>query len=144
VSGEQLHDLAWGHDPRQVEPVRAEKSIGAEETFATDISSTQQLSSESLRLSHRVAARLRAAELRASGVSLKLRWSDFSTLTRSAALAHPTQAAAQLHQHTVRLLDSLGPRPQPVRLIGLRAERLGADDGALQLSLTDAGEDSHE
>lgn len=144
VSGEHLHDLAWGHDPRQVEPVRAEKSIGAEDTFATDISSTEELSTELLRLSHKVAARLRAAGLRATGVSLKLRWSDFSTLTRSATLVHPTQAASQLHRHAVGLLHALGDRPQPVRLMGIRAERLGADDGSLQLSLTDAGQDGHE
>lgn len=144
VSGEHLHDLAWGHDPRQVEPVRAEKSIGAEDTFAVDISSTQQLSTELLRLSHRVAARLRAAGLGASGVSLKLRWSDFSTLSRSATLAHPTQSGSQLHQHAAALLHALGERPQAVRLIGVRAERLSTDDGALQLSLTDAGEDAHQ
>lgn len=144
ISGEQLHDLAWGHDPRPVEPVRTEKSIGAEETFAADISSTEELSVELLRLSHKVAARLRAAELSASGVSLKLRWADFTTLSRSATLPHPTQAAAQLHRHGLRLLHSLGQRPQAVRLIGLRAERLGLDDGALQLSLTDTGEDAHD
>lgn len=144
VSGEHLHDLAWGHDPRAVEPVREEKSIGAEDTFAADISSTQQLGTELLRLSHRVAARLRAAGLRASGMSLKLRWSDFSTLTRSATLVHPTQSASQLHRHAVDLLDGLGQRPQAVRLMGIRAERLSTDDGALQLSLTEAGEDAHE
>lgn len=144
VHGERLHDLAWGRDSRPVEPGRIEKSIGAEETFGVDISDTEQLSTELLRLSHKVAARLRAAELSASGVSLKLRWRDFTTLTRSVTLAHPTQAGSQLHRHGMRLLLGLGERTQPVRLVGLRAERLNHDDGALQLSLTETGQDAHD
>lgn len=134
VTGEHLHDLAWGHDPREVVPQREEKSIGAEETFATDIASDAELTRELLRLGHRVAARLRQAQLNTRGVSLKLRYQDFSTLTRSATLEHPTQSAQVLMQTAVRLLQGLGDRPQPVRLIGLRAERLQRDDGALQLS----------
>lgn len=144
VSGQQLYDLAWGRDPRQVEPLREEKSIGAEETFAEDVSSTEQLSNELLRLSHRIAARLRKAELVASTVSLKLRWADFTTLSRSASLAHPTQSAQKLHGQGMQLLAGLGERAQPVRLIGLRAERLAADLGGLQLSLTESGADAHE
>lgn len=134
VTGEHLHDLAWGNDPREVVPQREEKSIGAEETFARDIDSDAELTRELLRLGHRVAARLRQAQLNARGVSLKLRYQDFSTLTRSATLEHPTQSAQVLTQTAVRLLQGLGERPQPVRLIGLRAERLQRDDGALQLS----------
>lgn len=138
--GSHLHDLAWGIDPRQVETHRAEKSIGAEETFEADVSDDAELRRELLRLAHRVAARLRAAGLSASGVSLKLRWKDFSTLTRAASLPHPTQSAPELHRHAVRLLEALGPRAQPVRLIGIRAERLSGGDGSLQLSF-DAHDD---
>jgi DNA polymerase IV len=138
--GNHLHDLAWGTDPRQVEPHRSEKSIGAEETFEADLSNDAELKRELLRLAHRVAARLRAAGLSASGVSLKLRWRDFSSLTRSASLPHPTQSAPELHRHSVRLMAGLGPRKQPVRLIGIRAERLTGADGSLQLSF-DAHDD---
>lgn len=138
--GAHLHDLAWGIDPREVEPQRVEKSIGAEETFAEDLTEDSELSKELLRLAHKVAARLRAAGLSASGVSLKLRWRDFSVLTRSATLTHPTQSAPDLYRQAVRLLQNLGPRRQPVRLIGIRAERLSGADGSLQLSF-DAQED---
>ncbi|TLP77397.1 DNA polymerase IV [Nesterenkonia sphaerica] len=138
--GDHLYALAWGIDPRQVEPQRADKSIGAEETFDTDLSADSELHRELLRLAHRVAARLRAADLSASGVSLKLRWKDFSSLTRSASLSHPTQSAPELHRHAVRLLERLGPRKQPVRLIGIRADRLTGADGSLQLSF-DAHDD---
>ncbi|NLS10267.1 DNA polymerase IV [Nesterenkonia sp. MY13] len=138
--GEHLHDLAWGHDPRGVEPVREEKSIGAEETFAEDIRSTEALRRELLRLSHKVAGRLRSSGLQASGLSMKIRWRDFTTLTRSAVLRHPSQSGPELHAAAVRLLEKLGDRPQPVRLIGVRAEKLSRSDGSLQLSF-DAHDD---
>lgn len=138
--GEHLHDLAWGEDPRPVQPERLEKSIGAEETFAADISEDAVLSRELLRLAHKVAARLRAAGLSASGISLKLRWRDFATLSRAATLTHPTQSAPELHRQAIRLLQGLGHRPQPVRLIGIRAERLSSEEAGLQLSF-DAHDD---
>lgn len=136
--GGQLHRLAWGDDPRGVEPVREEKSIGAEETFAEDVWETDALRAELLRLSHRVAGRLRSAGLSAQGVTLKLRYRDFETLTRSATLPHPSHSALALHARSIDLLERLGKRDRPVRLIGVRAERLHDDDGALQLSLDPA------
>ncbi|GAA1170885.1 DNA polymerase IV [Nesterenkonia xinjiangensis] len=134
VTGSHLRRLAWGDDERTVQPHREEKSIGAEETFAQDVSSTAELHEEILRLSHRIAARLRAAGMSAQGISLKLRYRDFETLTRSATLTHPTQSALTIRSRAAVLLDRLGPRAQPVRLIGIRAERLHHDGGALQLS----------
>lgn len=134
ANGQQLHRLAWGEDDRRVETNRHEKSIGAEETFADDIHSTRFLQAEILRLSHKVAGRLRKTGAMASTVSLKLRYRDFDTLTRSAALAHPTQSALTISAKATGLLEKLGQRSQPVRLIGVRAERLSHEAGALQLS----------
>ena len=136
--GEQLHRLAWGDDRRGVEPVREEKTIGAEETFAEDVWETEVLRAELLRLSHRVASRLRAAGLTAQGVTLKLRYRDFETLTRSATLPHPTHSAVALHARASDLLERLGERNRPVRLVGVRADRLHDDAGALQLSFDPA------
>lgn len=136
--GEQLYDLAWGVDERAVEPEREEKSIGAEETFDEDVDSTEQLRAELLRLSHRIAARLRAADLSASSVSLKLRYRNFETLTRSATLPHPSRSAPVLHTAAVQLLTRVGERPQSVRLIGVRAERLSRGEGGVQLSFDGA------
>lgn len=138
--GSHLYDLAWGIDPREVEPQRVEKSIGAEETFAEDLTEESALTKELLRLAHKVATRLRAAGLSASGVSLKLRWKDFSVVTRSATVVHPTQSAPEIYRQSLHLLESLSPRRQPVRLMGIRAERLSGEDGSLQLSF-DAQED---
>ncbi|WP_460682175.1 DNA polymerase IV [Nesterenkonia populi] len=135
ATGEHLHDLAWGHDSRPVTPHREEKSIGAEETFEADLSEDADLHAELLDMAHRVAARLRAAEASAQGVALKLRYKDFTTLTRSSTLHHPTQSAPVLYDQARRLLAGLGERPQPVRLVGLRAERLSRDAAELQLAL---------
>lgn len=132
--GDQLHALARGEDDRGVQTSREEKSLGAEETFAEDVDSRQELLAELLRLSHRVASRLRAGGHAAGRVGLKLRYRDFETLTRSVTLRHSTQSALVLHRQAAGLLDGLGVLAQPVRLIGLRAEALSGDDAGLQLS----------
>src|SRR6478735_3265003 len=68
ATGEHVHQLAWGIDPRPVTPVRLEKSIGAEETFAVDTDDDALLHRELLRLSHRTAERLRSAGMHARTV----------------------------------------------------------------------------
>lgn len=134
VTGTALHRLAWGEDAREVQPHRIEKSIGAEETFAEDLEDEARLRAELLRLSHRVGVRLRESGVSAEGISLKLRYSDFETLTRSTTLPHPTHSALTIYNRLVVLLQRLGERPQPVRLVGVRAERLVDEGGSLQLS----------
>jgi DNA polymerase-4 len=136
ASGLHARQLSWGIDPRPVTPARVEKSLGAEETFAVDVVDDAALHTELLRLSHRVAGRLRAGGLAAGTVALKLRYADFSTLSRSHTLSVPTDSAQQLYSSARTLLAGLGPRPLPVRLIGIRGERLSAAAGAArQLSL---------
>ncbi|MEH0110148.1 DNA polymerase IV [Tersicoccus sp. MR15.9] len=136
ATGEHVHRLSWGIDPRSVTPVRVEKSMGAEETFAVDVAADVRLEAELLRLAHRTAARLRAAGLQCRTVSIKVRYSDFTTLTRSHSLVEGIDSAARLHAVSVALLRALGPRPLPVRLIGLRAESLADATGvAEQLSI---------
>ncbi|WP_281350594.1 DNA polymerase IV [Arthrobacter zhaoguopingii] len=136
TSGRHVHELAWGRDPRKVVVSRAEKSIGAEETFAQDVTDTAVLHRELLRLAHRTATRLRAAGLSAQGVSLKLRYADFSTLTRSKKLAEPVDSAHAIYGAATALLTALGERPLAVRLIGLRADQLGSGGaGAHQLTI---------
>lgn len=134
AAGSHLHELANGRDPRPVVPVREEKSVGAEETFPEDVVDGRVLRETLLRLSHRTASRLRRHGVRARRVGLKLRYADFTTITRSRTLSHPFTSAHDLLEHALGLLDELGDRPQPVRLIGIRAERLEQAADALQLS----------
>lgn len=136
ATGEHVYELAWGRDPRSVTPVRREKSIGAEETFARDVSDDETLHTELLRLAHKTAARLRAAGMQCRAVSLKLRYADFSTLTRTRTLREPVDSAQLIYEETRALLTALGPRRMSVRLIGLRTERLEPAEGAaVQLTL---------
>lgn len=133
-NGLQLYELAWGRDPRPVEPIREEKSIGAEETFATDVQDDATLRRELLRLVHRVAERLRGAGRQGHSIALKVRYEDFSTVTRSRRLVQPTNSAQTILAAAEGLLDGLGPRPQKVRLIGIRIEQLSDADGGFQMS----------
>lgn len=135
-TGTALHALSWGIDPRPVTPEHVEKSIGAEETFAVDTSDDELLTRELLRLSHKVAARLREAGMSGHGLAIKIKYSDFSTITRSKALSAGTDSSAQIYAGAVALLRALGTRPQSVRLIGVRIERLDSVAGSpLQFTL---------
>ncbi|MGW9405683.1 DNA polymerase IV [Arthrobacter sp. NPDC055585] len=142
ATGRHVYDLSWGRDPRAVTPVREEKSIGAEETFARDVDEDEVLETELLRLAHRTAARMRAAGLQSRSVSLKLRYADFSTLTRSRTLREPVDSAQLLYEAVRGLLAGLGRRPMSVRLIGLRAENLETADGAAQQLTLDGRDDN--
>ncbi|WP_426998945.1 DNA polymerase IV [Pseudarthrobacter sp. N5] len=135
ATGEHVHRLAWGIDPREVTPVRLEKSIGAEETFAVDTADDVLLQRELLRLSHRTAERLRSSGLVARTVALKVRYADFSTVTRSRTVHTPVDSAQLIFAVVIQLLESLGDRSMTVRLLGVRAEQLEeAAQTSLQLS----------
>ncbi|ANG85874.1 DNA polymerase IV [Microbacterium aurantiacum] len=137
--GERVWNLARGIDPREVHTDRIEKSIGHEETFDSDIADRAILRTEVLRLADRVAARLRAGGWEAATVSLKLRFADFTTLTRSTTLPDPSHVGQRLGEAGHSLLDGIDLR-QSVRLIGLRAERL-VPAGSTGAALWDADED---
>ncbi len=135
ATGEHVHRLSWGIDPRPVTALRVDKSIGAEETFGEDTTDDVLLHRELLRLAHRTGSRLRAAGYSARTVAIKLRYEDFSTITRSRTVPVPVDSAQLMYQEAVKLLRNLGDRPMAVRLIGLRAENLESSaQAAVQLS----------
>src|SRR6478752_5607628 len=136
ATGEHVYRLSWGIDPRPVTPVRLEKSIGAEETFAVDTADDALISRELLRLAHRTAGRLRSSGTVARTVALKLRYADFSTITRSRTVSTPIDSAQLLYAVALQLLESVGTRAMAVRLVGVRAEQLEeAARTSLQLSI---------
>ncbi|HVD13262.1 MAG TPA: DNA polymerase IV [Actinomycetota bacterium] len=122
--GAQLHELAWGRDARSVEPYEAAKSIGSEETFASDIDDPDALAREVLRCSTRVGRRLREAGLTGRTVTLKLRYADFKTITRARTLPDPTDVDADIHRVAADLLARLRLGRVPVRLIGVTVSNL--------------------
>ncbi|WP_100810833.1 MULTISPECIES: DNA polymerase IV [unclassified Microbacterium] len=123
ASGERLAQLARGIDPREVSTTRVEKSIGHEETFHEDVSDPAFLRSELLRLSDRVARRLRAGGWDAATVAIKVRFADFTTISRSRTLSEPTDVGQRIGDEARDLFTSIDAR-QPIRLLGVRAENL--------------------
>ncbi len=123
ASATRLHELANGIDPRPVTPESSERSIGHEVTFERDVTDADHLRRELLRLSIRVGERLRRSGLRARTVSLKVRYGDFTTITRSRTLSEPTDVGRRFAEEASGMLHTLGSHP-PVRLIGVRAEQL--------------------
>jgi DNA polymerase-4 len=131
----RLHELAWGIDPRVVHPAADEKSVGHELTFETDITDALVIQRELLRMANMVAVRLRKAGLRGRTVVLKLRYDDFTTITRSRTLLEPTDLGRAIYEEARSIYESLG-NDRPVRLVGVRAEQL-LDAAAVQLGLWD-------
>jgi DNA polymerase-4 len=120
----RLHELAWGRDPRVIELGRDEKSIGHETTFEADVTDPVVLHRELLRLSDAVGARLRRAGVQARTISLKLRFEDFTTISRSRTLGEPTDLGKRIYQEARSLYDDAAQGGRPVRLIGVRSEGL--------------------
>jgi DNA polymerase IV len=119
--GRAMRDRAAGLDDRPVEPDREEKSISAEETFATDLRAPAELTAQLKALADRTAARLRAQKLLAGRVSVKIRRGDFTTYTRQRALEPPTQETAIVAAAAEALLCAwLVSQPRAaVRLLGV-------------------------
>jgi DNA polymerase IV len=135
AAGEQLARLARGADDRPVVRFEATKGMSAEETFERDVDDPQVLRREVLRLSEKVARRLRRGGVAARTVTLKLRYSSFQTITRSHTLPDPTDRAADLHREACALLDALRLERVRVRLIGVGTSNLVPAGMARQLRL---------
>lgn len=138
AGGRKLHALANGIDPRPVTRDTAEKSIGHEVTFEVDVSDAATLRRELLRQSSQVGRRLRASGLEGRTVVLKLRYADFTTITRSRTLTEPTAVGRRIADEVRDLYATVGAHP-PVRLIGVRMEQLL--DAGNSASLWDDDED---
>jgi DNA polymerase-4 len=135
--GRHLRELAHGVDPRRVEVDREAKSIGHEETYPRDRYDPDGLAVEVVRLSDAVADRLRAHTLAGRTVMIKVRFADFTTITRSRTLATATWSAHRIGRVANDLLAAVDVS-RGVRLLGVSVAGLGVagpDLGAVQLSL---------
>jgi DNA polymerase-4 len=137
AAGAQLWALAWGRDPRPVLSHVPDKSIGAEETFATDVADPVVIRRELLRLSERTARGLRAGGSVARTVVVKLRLANFKTITRSKTLPEPTDVAQKIYATACALYAGSGLDSRArLRLVGVRAAGLlPAGAVATQLAL---------
>ncbi len=139
AAGAQLAELAWGRDDRPVVPFEAAKSVGSEETFASDLDDPDQLRREVLRCAVRVGRRLRESGLAGRTVTLKLRFADFRTMTRSRTLAAASDNDTEIYEVARDLLARLRLGRVPVRLVGVSMSNLAGRDAPLQLRLGEEG-----
>jgi DNA polymerase-4 len=133
AAAEHLAALSWGRDERRVVPHEPDKSVGAEETFSTDVDDPDVVRRELLRLSERTAARLRSSRQVGRTISIKVRFADFTTITRSRTLSEATDVSRHIYDTARALFDNLGLERARLRLIGVRVE-----------GITDAGTQTHQ
>jgi len=119
-----LKSLSRGEDPRPVEPDRPWKSLSGETTYEKDLVDPEQIRAEIERLARRTAASLERRGLRARTVTIKVRYADFSTVTRSHTASAPTCDAAEIAARALALLARTDAARRPVRLLGVGAHGL--------------------
>ena len=136
ASGTHLHNLANGRDNRAVEPEQRAKSISQEQTFQFDIHDRTDLDRHIVRMSDTVAGRLRNADLVARTVSIKVRFGDFSTITRSLTPPNPTDSGMAINQVAQELLSKIDVG-RGIRLLGVGVTGLEQEQHQ-QLTLDDA------
>jgi DNA polymerase-4 len=123
-----------------VTTAREEKSVGHEVTFEYDVTDQVVLKRELLRMSDQVAVRLRRAGLIGRTVVLKLRYGDFTTISRSRTIEEPTDLARRIYEEVLDVYAAVERPDARIRLIGVRMEQLvPAADAVLGLWDTDEG-----
>lgn len=131
--GTALARQARGIDNRPVVTEHEPRSVSQERTFSHDQSDPLALEQQLERMSHKVASRLQQKELAAATVAIKLRYSDFSTLTRQMTLNVPTNSEQLISQVAQTLLHRAWQPGRPVRLLGVAARRLTRSAGQMPL-----------
>jgi DNA polymerase-4 len=124
AAAEHLYELSWGRDPRVVTPNQAEKSIGAERTFEADIDDPEEILAQILDLSNKVAKRLRAANYFSRTITIKVRFADFTSVTRSKSLPSSTDLATDIYATSKSLFEAMHLQRARIRLVGVRATGL--------------------
>jgi DNA polymerase-4 len=134
ATGSSLYELAWGRDYREVISYEAEKSISAAETFASDIDDPEEILREFLRLCEKATLRMRDAGYCAKTISIKVRFADFKTITRSKKMDQPISGTKESFEVAKQLYLALKLDRVRIRLVGVSLEGLTpADEAAEQL-----------
>ena len=131
-AGVSLYELAWARDYREVVPDAPEKSISAAETFSYDLDDREEIFCELLRLTERASHRLRKRELRSKTIGLKVRFSDFSNLTRAKTLPLPISGTHEIYEIAKELYLALKIDGARIRLLGVSLENLSDETGAVE------------
>jgi DNA polymerase-4 len=126
-----LQRLAQGDDPRPVVPDRPYKSSSSENTYNEDLLAPDEIRSEIERMARQTAAWLARKGLLARTVTIKVRYADFSTVTRSHTAAAPTRDEAEIVARALALLERTEAGHRPIRLLGAGVHGLAGDDAAI-------------
>jgi DNA polymerase-4 len=122
--GAWFHSMARGHDDSPVVTEHERKSVGAETTFPRDLTDGQELRSELDRLAHSVARRLTRSGAKGRTIVLKLRYSNFRTITRQTSRPEATDDASEIAGAAGSLLESAATSRDRFRLIGIHCTNL--------------------
>jgi len=123
-SGELLAELAWGRDGGRRWSPPGERGVGAQVTFGTDIGDLGGVRAEILRVSDKVAARMRAVGVVGRTVTLSLGFADFTVRSGSLALSSPTDSSAEVYAAALRLHSRMVGKPVILRRVGVRVTGL--------------------
>jgi DNA polymerase-4 len=132
--GRRLYRYARGLDDRPVRTHRSRKSLGSERTFAEDLTGLEEITAEIRRLADQVARSLARRELAFRTVSIKVRYEDFTTVTRARTLPRRCEDGALLESTALELLERTEAGRRPVRLLGISTSGF-EDEQKPQLSL---------
>jgi DNA polymerase-4 len=123
-SADWLRQLADGIDDRLVEPNRETKSSGSENTYSQDLTDINEIRLEIDEMARDAASWLERQQLLCRTVTIKVRYSDFTTITRSHSKTPPTRDGEDIAQRAVGLLDRTDAAVRPVRLLGVSVHNL--------------------
>ncbi len=123
-SGPYFYGIARGIDERRVKPDRVRKSVGAEDTFAQDIHSYDPALEGMQPLIAKVWRYCEANAIRAKTVTLKLKYSDFTQITRAKTIEQPFESMGEIERTIALLLKPMFPPPRGVRLLGVTLSSL--------------------
>ncbi|MDP3915475.1 MAG: DNA polymerase IV [Bacteroidota bacterium] len=124
-AGRFYYNIVRGIDNREVEPHRETKSVGAEDTFAYDLTSVDDMNFELDKIAQIVHNRLTRHDLQGRSITLKIKYSDFRQITRNHSFAHPVDDLYIIRDTAKQLLASTGPEGNSVRLLGITLSNFG-------------------
>jgi len=127
AAGASLYELAWGRDYRDVEPEEVDKSISAAETFDSDTEDQEIVLRELLRLTEKATYRLREKDFSARTISIKVRFADFKTISRSKTVPLAISATHEVYEVVKALFLGLKLDRARIRLVGVSLD--GLEDG---------------
>jgi DNA polymerase-4 len=137
-NGYDMWRHAQGIDNRPVEPEQETKSVSREITFTNDVQDENELKRVIRIQAEEIARQLRKSQISCKTINIKLRWSDFTTVSRQTTLTHPTQDDKLIAEKALALLDENWIQGKPVRLIGVGVSNL--DEAVRQLELWETNE----